>query len=125
MVEPVNAMQQFHCDAAWLSLESQLAGAGELLVDCSRPDHVCVNPAFFHAASDPSGQRLTMPHPFMWNHAPPCSRMDLYTQCRKRHRDSDWPAERHEVRTSHTRTASSVLDLLGERVVTIVGSHLG
>ena len=112
------------CDT-WLSASSQLSGAGSLLVDCGRAaGPPCVSPGFFHALRDRDRERLTMPHPWMWNHAPPCSRADLYTQCRQRRRDEAWPEEPHELRTPATKTVVDLLPLLGDRVVTVVGSSV-
>ena len=112
------------CDA-WLSASSQLSGAGSLLVDCGRTARPpCVSPGFFHALRDRERERLTMPHPWMWNHAPTCSRADLYTQCRQRRRDKAWPEDPHELRTPATKTVVDLLPLLGDRVVTVVGSSV-
>ena len=112
-----------HACPGWLSHRSQLDGAGELLVQCGDRTPPCVAPAFFHATRQ-GAHDLSMPHPFMWNHAPPCSRADLYTQCRKRHRD-DWVNDLHQARErSSSRTVEDVLALLGGRTVTVVGSSM-
>lgn len=111
------------CADRWLSPASQLSAAGELLIDCNRSASPCVSPAFFHAVRDSKG-RLTMPTPFMWNHAPSCTQQELYTQCRKRRRDDAWPADPYVARSIGARNVTDVLSLLADRKVTVVGSSV-
>ena len=103
----------------------QLNATGKLAISCQPPENdgvsaPCIHEAFFNF---PWGfERMSnedMAYHAFWR------RIDPFNQCRRRTRDADWPTVEVTLqRTAETKTMKDVMNVLGRRVVTLVGASV-